>query len=60
MFIKDMRALYDIAQSPEPPSNLLSIHHVTFMFEVTFKLVLFQGKDIHSVKIYLKLHNLKV
>ncbi len=45
MFIKDMRALYDIVQSPRPSNNLVYSLHVTFMFKVTFMLVLFQGKD---------------
>ncbi len=45
MFIKDMRAFYDIVQSPRPSNNLVYSQHVTFMFKVTFMLVLFQGKD---------------
>lgn len=45
MFIKDMRLLYDIAQSPRPSSNPVYSWLVTFMFKVTFMLVLFQGKD---------------
>lgn len=45
MFIKDMRPLYDIVQSPRPSNNLVYSRHVTFMFKVTFMLVLFQGKD---------------
>lgn len=55
MFIKDMRALYDIVQSPRPLHNLVYSQHVTFMFKVTFMLVLFQGKDnSYTVKKYFK------
>lgn len=51
MFTKDMRLLYDIAQSPRPSSNLVYSRLVTFMFKVTFMLVLFQGKDnSHTMK----------
>lgn len=46
-----MRLLYDIAQSPRPLSNLVYSRLVTFMFKVTFMLVLFQGKDnSHTMK----------
>lgn len=61
MFIKDMRALYDIVQSPRPLHNLVYSQHVTFMFKVTFMLVLFQGKDnSYTVKKYFKWLYLKV
>lgn len=54
MFIKDMRALYDIVQSPRPSNNLVYSRHVTFMFKVTFMLVLLQGKDnSYTVKKYI-------
>lgn len=59
MFIKDMRALHDIAQSPRPLNNLVYSCHVTFMFKVTFMLVLFQGEDTVK-KTYFKRHHLKV
>lgn len=46
-----MRLLYDIVQSPRPSSNLVYSRLVTFMFKVTFMLVLFQGKDnSHTMK----------
>lgn len=52
MFIKDMKALYDIVQSPRPLNNLVYSSYVTFMFKVTFMLVLFQGGD--TEKTYFK------
>lgn len=58
MFIKDMKALYDIVQSPRPLNNLVYSSYVTFMFKVTFMLVLFQGGD--TEKTYFKWLYLKV
>lgn len=51
MFIKDMRALDDIAQSLRPSNNLVYRLQVAFyrLFKVTFMLVLFQGKGKSSM-----------